>query len=177
MSYASLRRAKLVDAAALAEFSARVFYLSCPQTSAEDLAKYVAGELNAAQWESILSDANQATVLAESAGKIVGFAVIAIQRDHPSLDVQGSAEFRKLYVEANHHGTGVGAQLFEAALAVAEAHRRPVWLGVFQLNQRAIAFYKKYGFEIAGEQIFQVGSDPQKDYLMLRPAGPLLLPE
>ena len=177
MSYASLRRATLNDAEAIAHFSARVFFLSCPQTAANDLAEYVAGELNPARWELILGDANQVTLVAEAAGKIVGYIVVALQQEHPALDVKGAAEFRKLYVEAEQHGTGVGAQLFEAALAVAEAHRRPVWLGVFQQNQRAIAFYKKYDFVIAGEQIFQVGKDPQLDYLMLRAAAPLLLPE
>ena len=177
MSYASLRRATLNDAAAISRFSARVFSLSCPQTSPEDLAEYIAGELNPAQWEGILDDPTQVTLVAEMNSAIVGFAVIALEREHPALDVKGTAEFRKLYVEAAQHGTGVGAQLLEGALAVAEAHRRPVWLGVFQQNPRAITFYKKYGFEFAGEQLFQVGKDPQKDYLMLRPAGPLLLPE
>ena len=177
MSYASLRRAAANDSAALSRFSSRVFSLSCPQTAPADLAEYIAGELNPAQWEAILGDPTQVTLVAEMSSAIVGYAVIALEREHPELEVKGTAEFRKLYVEAAQHGTGVGAQLFEDALALAEAHRRPVWLGVFQQNPRAIAFYKKYGFEIVGEQLFQVGKDPQRDYLMLRPAGPLLLPE
>jgi ribosomal protein S18 acetylase RimI-like enzyme len=47
---------------------------------------------------------------------------------------------------------------------------RPIWLSTFSENSRAIAFYKKWGFEVIGETTFLVGSDPQKDVLLLRPA-------
>ena len=43
-----------------------------------------------------------------------------------------------------------------------------VWLGVWEHNQRAIEFYKKWGFEKFGTHIFQLGDDPQKDWLMLK---------
>ncbi len=52
-----------------AHFSARVFSLSCPQTAADDLAEYVAGELNPARWELILGDPDQVTLVAEAVGK------------------------------------------------------------------------------------------------------------
>ena len=41
-----------------------------------------------------------------------------------------------------------------------------LWLGVWKQNKKAIAFYTKCGFEIFGEQIFTLGSDPQQDWLM-----------
>jgi len=50
-----------------------------------------------------------------------------------------------------------------------------VWLSVYSENPRAIAFYKKWGFHIAGSQEFLVGADPQQDFLMRR--DPLLAPE
>ena len=35
-----------------------------------------------------------------------------------------------------------------------------IWLSVWEHNPRAIAFYRKYAFEVAGEHVFQVGTDP-----------------
>jgi len=42
-------------------------------------------------------------------------------------------------------------------------------LGVWQRNARAIAFYEREGFRITGETTFLVGSDPQSDWIMVRP--------
>ena len=44
-----------------------------------------------------------------------------------------------------------------------------MWLGVWERNERAKAFYAKHGFQKVGSQIFVVGSDPQTDHVMLCP--------
>jgi ribosomal protein S18 acetylase RimI-like enzyme len=54
--------------------------------------------------------------------------------------------------------------------AKARARRRGatrLWLGVWQRNARAQAFYGKHGFRKVGAQIFVVGSDPQTDDVLL----------
>jgi ribosomal protein S18 acetylase RimI-like enzyme len=43
---------------------------------------------------------------------------------------------------------------------------RTMWLGVWERNRRAQAFYRKWGFHTVGEHIFQLGSDAQTDWLM-----------
>ena len=43
-----------------------------------------------------------------------------------------------------------------------------IWLDVWEENPRAIAFYRKWGFEKAGEQGFQLGDDLQTDWIMSR---------
>jgi len=45
---------------------------------------------------------------------------------------------------------------------------RGVWLGVWEHNPRALAFYRKFGFEAVGEQVFLLGNDPQRDLVMYR---------
>ena len=32
----------------------------------------------------------------------------------------------------------------------------------------AVAFYRKWGFEVVGEHLFMLGDDPQRDLLMRR---------
>ncbi|MDQ2855211.1 MAG: GNAT family N-acetyltransferase, partial [Acidobacteriota bacterium] len=43
-----------------------------------------------------------------------------------------------------------------------------LWLGVWEHNGRARAFYRKWKFVEFGEHIFQLGEDPQNDILMAR---------
>ena len=49
-----------------------------------------------------------------------------------------------------------------------DASGRELWLGVWERNLRAQAFYRKHGFRKVGTQIFVVGTDPQTDHVMLR---------
>ena len=53
-----------------------------------------------------------------------------------------------LYIDADARGRGVGLALLEA---VREAAGGPLSLKVQKLNTRAIAFYRREGFEIVGE--------------------------
>ena len=55
----------------------------------------------------------------------------------------------------------------EASINVArEKGKEVVWLGVWERNQRAIDFYKSWGFEKFGECDFLRGDDLQHDWLM-----------
>ena len=46
--------------------------------------------------------------------------------------------------------------------------REWVWLGVWERNARAIAFYARWGFIDVGAQPFQLGADRQTDRIMAR---------
>jgi ribosomal protein S18 acetylase RimI-like enzyme len=46
-----------------------------------------------------------------------------------------------------------------------------IWLSVFSENARASGYYTRWGFRFAGNQVFMVGADRQKDFLMRRLAG------
>jgi ribosomal protein S18 acetylase RimI-like enzyme len=41
-----------------------------------------------------------------------------------------------------------------------------IWLGVWEHNEHAISFYKKFGFEQFGDHIFMLGNDAQTDLLL-----------
>jgi diamine N-acetyltransferase len=43
-----------------------------------------------------------------------------------------------------------------------------VWLGVWEHNPRAIRFYQRLGFAEVGDHVFVVGTDPQRDLVMIR---------
>jgi len=47
-----------------------------------------------------------------------------------------------------------------------EKNYHTIWLGVWEHNQRAIDFYKRWGFKKFDEHDFILGNDVQKDWLM-----------
>ncbi|GAY79036.1 negative regulation of sporulation, septation and degradative enzyme [Sporolactobacillus inulinus] len=44
-----------------------------------------------------------------------------------------------------------------------------VWLGVWEKNEKAIAFYKKFGFVQNGAHSFYMGDEEQTDFIMKNP--------
>ncbi len=55
----------------------------------------------------------------------------------------------------------------ERALAdAARAGCDRLWLGVWEHNPKAMAFYKKFGFEVVGTQAFMLGNERQRDLVM-----------
>jgi len=173
----AIRHATLADAPSLATFAAEVFPLGCPATAPADLAAYIDAELTPERFAAHLADPNIVVLLAEaspapgtSLRRLVAYMMVARRSLHPAIDAPAPAELRKLYLHPAAHGTGLSSALVHCALSILNAEGpRPIWLSAFSENSRAIAFYKKWGFEIVGEQMFIVGTDHQKDVLMLRP--------
>ena len=77
------------------------------------------------------------------------------------------AELNRLYVAAAWHGKGVAQALLKDAMKSAkDAGADCLWLGVWEHNPRAIAFYRKCGFEDVGSHHFMLGTDRQRDVIM-----------
>jgi len=70
-------------------------------------------------------------------------------------------------VDKPYIGRGVSGPLMERVIAESKRLKSDVtWLGVWERNFRAQAFYRKVGFRQVGTQIYRVGSDPQIDIVM-----------
>jgi ribosomal protein S18 acetylase RimI-like enzyme len=75
----------------------------------------------------------------------------------------------RFYVDFAFHGQGVAQALMTAVEDAARARgASTLWLGVWESNVRAQAFYRKQGFTVVGSQIFILGSDPQRDLIMAK---------
>jgi ribosomal protein S18 acetylase RimI-like enzyme len=87
----------------------------------------------------------------------------------PGIAGTNAIEISRLYAEQQLIGKGIGKALMEACIDLArERGREWIWLGVWEHNYRAIAFYEKMGFEIFGRHIFLLGRDVQYDWSMRR---------
>jgi len=79
---------------------------------------------------------------------------------------QSPIELERLYVDKKFIGKRVGHFLMTSCINHAKGLGHDVvWLGVWENNLRAIAFYEKWGFEKFGQHVFMLGNDPQQDFL------------
>ena len=166
----AIRRATPGDAALLAELAARTFAEAfAADNRPEDMAAYLASAFSPEQTASELSDPRSTWLLAEIGGAPAGYAKLHAGAAPSCVRGPRPVELSRLYAAREWLGRGVGAALMRACLE--EARRgghRTIWLGVWEHNTRARAFYRKWDFRDAGTQPFQLGSDRQTDVVMER---------
>ena len=72
-------------------------------------------------------------------GKVIGVTT-------PFVDEDGCQHVGSLYVDKDWHGKGVGGRLMQKVIDWCDP-KKPIQLGVVTYNDRAKAFYRKWGFE------------------------------
>ncbi len=161
-----IRHATVDDAAALADIAERTFRDTfAAQNTPEDLEAYVATAYSKEKQRREIENPDGVTLLGESDnGQLIAYTQMRrVQSPH------GEVEVARFYVDKAHHGQGLAQQLMQAAQKEARTMGgTTIWLGVWERNLRAIAFYAKCGFVDVGSQPFLVGSDLQTDRVMAR---------
>ena len=160
-----IRRANPADAAPLAALAERIFRDTfAAQNNPDDLDAYLGQAYGEAQQAREIADDQVITLLVEDDGVLIAFAQL-----RRSTEEWGEVELARFYVDRDHHGRGLSRQLMDACLAAAQNLGGPtLWLGVWEHNPRAIAFYKKCGFVDVGSHPFLIGSDLQTDRVMMK---------
>jgi diamine N-acetyltransferase len=158
----AIRRALVEDAGRLADLAARVFLETfAADNDPKDLAMYVAEAFHEEQQRRELADPAIVTFVAEGEGALAAYAMLKLG--------EGELEIARFYVDRRFHGGGLAGRLMETVLDHARGLGvKKLWLGVWERNFRAIAFYEKWEFRITGSHPFLVGTDLQTDYVMER---------
>lgn len=104
-------------------------------------------------------------------GKLLGFMYLTRGSSEPCVDhLERPVELQRLYIALGAHGKGLGKALSLAADERArEQGFKTIWLGVWEENHKAQAFYRKMGYERIGEHVFDVGGDLQTDEIWWKP--------
>ena len=135
------------------------------QNTPENLQKYLREKFNQEQILSELLISRTIFLLVELENETIGYAKMRVNLVE-NID-EKSLEIERIYITKNHHGKKYGAMLMQKCIDVAlENKYESLWLGVWEHNPKAIEFYQKWGFEIFGTHIFQLGDDAQTDFLM-----------
>jgi ribosomal protein S18 acetylase RimI-like enzyme len=99
----------------------------------------------------------------------VGYVKMREGEKRPEFENKDAIEVVRIYSINTYLGTGVGKQLMRQCIFLAkEMKKEIIWLGVWEKNPRAIAFYSKWGFEKFAEHDFILGDDVQHDWLMMK---------
>ncbi len=97
--------------------------------------------------------------------ELVGYLKINDAPAQTDINDPESMQIERIYVRKKHKAKGLGKILVDYTLQRARK-KKYVWLGVWEKNVNAIAFYKKMGFIESGRHSFQMGDELQSDLLM-----------
>jgi ribosomal protein S18 acetylase RimI-like enzyme len=164
----TVRPATINDAGLIADMSRRTFYdtFAAVNTRA-DMDLFMNGPFNRQRLVAEVGKPGFYFFTAFEDGNPVGYAKMSEGETPPGLDTPATIEIARIYAVKEAIGRGVGKALMQQCLDFAKARgKTAVWLGVWEKNEQAIAFYTHWGFERFGEHDFVLGNDVQKDWLM-----------
>ncbi|MEP7213941.1 MAG: GNAT family N-acetyltransferase [Acidobacteriota bacterium] len=172
MSEIIIRQAVPEDATILTDLAYQTFwdaFAHHPKNAPDDLNHYMRQAFSVEQLTAELDDPKNSFLVAEIDGELAGYSKIVFDNIEAGVTAEKPVELARLYSHQKFLGQGVGQTLMDACIERArDAGCDVMWLGVWEYNPRAQAFYQKYGFREVGKHVFQLGSDPQTDLLMQR---------
>ena len=132
------------------------------------MAAYLPSAYGDLQQATELADANVVTLIAEADDSIAAYAMLRTGPLPDCVRDPTAVELWRFYVDRPWHGHGLAQRLMRAVHNAAhERGAATLWLGVWERNERAIAFYVKCGFRDVGAHDFWVGADRQTDRIMI----------
>jgi ribosomal protein S18 acetylase RimI-like enzyme len=167
------------DAIRLSSLAADLFHQAyAGSMPAGALKSYIAEDFGINQQRAELLDPNITTFLVEIENEWVGYAQLRLKPIPVAIDIAITAELWRIYVDRSCHGLGVGRELLCRVGEIArEMSHDKIWLGVWEENQKAIAFYKKLGFSEVGQKVFHLGGEVQNDLVYVGSTSAFQIPE
>ena len=170
MSLFVIRQANTDDARALAQIGAATFLESfVEEIDGKAIINHCEQQHSVETYKKYLSAPRAKAWIAEftETGVPIGYVLNC----NPELDEitpqDGDIELKRIYVFSRYHASGAGKRLMAASIAHARELGAPrLLLGTYENNGRAVAFYKKNGFEMIGTRRFFVGGVYYDDVIM-----------
>ncbi|WP_147803943.1 GNAT family N-acetyltransferase [Alkalicoccus halolimnae] len=139
------------------------------QNKPEHMQAYMNQAFNREKLEKETRDSGSRFYFIESDGETAGY--LKINKDGAQTEEMGEAslEIERIYIKKAYQQYGLGKNLLQLAIDKArENSKKKVWLGVWEKNERAIAFYRKRGFIETGAHAFYMGDEEQTDLIMVK---------
>ena len=167
-----IRRSLPNDAKLLSQLSERTFIDSFGHTCSEfDMSDFVARYFSEDRILEELSDQEDHYYLAFIDDFPVGYMRLKEgYEEYPAIQKYKAIELKRIYILKEYQSQKVGAALLQYAfqLGVSSGYEA-IWLGVWEHNLRAIAFYKKYGFEDTDfTHSFFIGETGSTDHWLIK---------
>jgi len=165
-----IRKCTLEDLTLLQDISVGTFHETFKdQNSTESMKAYLDRAFNLNQLEKEMRNSSSEFYFVYYNGEIAGYLKVNTDDAQTEMVGHASLEIERIYVKGRYQKHGLGKLLLNKAMDIALArHKRNVWLGVWERNENAIAFYKKMGFVQTGSHSFYMGDEEQRDYIMTK---------
>ncbi len=170
MSQIIIRPATKDDAFVIAEISRQTFYDSFIADNTEaDMQLFLDKQFATKDLVDEVGAPGNYFFLAYLNNELAGYVRMREGIAHTAFQGKLPIEIARLYAIKTMIGKGIGKALMEHCIAFAkQLQREIIWLGVWEKNYRAIAFYQKFGFKKFGQHDFLLGNDLQTDWEMIK---------
>ncbi|MBU8685529.1 GNAT family N-acetyltransferase [Bacillus haynesii] len=139
------------------------------QNSPENMKAYLEMAFNLKQLEKELSNSSSQFFFVYFNNEAAGYLKVNINEAQSEKMGDESLEIERIYIKSKFQKHGLGKYLFNKALEIAkELNKKKIWLGVWEKNENAIAFYKKMGFVQTDAHSFYMGDEEQTDFIMTK---------
>jgi ribosomal protein S18 acetylase RimI-like enzyme len=139
------------------------------QNSPENMNAYLERAFNLKQLENELSNISSQFYFVYFNNEVAGY--LKVNTDDAQSEEMGaeSLEIERVYIKKKFQKHGLGKYLLNKAIEIAmDRNKKKIWLGVWEKNENAIAFYKKLGFVQTGVHSFYMGDEEQMDLIMTK---------
>ena len=163
----TIKAATPADAEEIALFSRKSFYESfADQNTEENMEKFML-QFSVNSLVEEVKNPDNIFITALKNDVIIGYVKLNKSGKSVELADEKAIEIARIYIDKTMTGQGIGNKLMKYSLdLIKDLKANTAWLGVWENNKNAIAFYAKWGFERFGEHIFMLGDDPQTDWLL-----------
>ncbi|MFV0557927.1 MAG: GNAT family N-acetyltransferase [Enterococcus sp.] len=135
--------------------------------TAKDLADYLEDAYNIAQLTSEIKNPDTRFFFLYEAETLAGYLKVNVGIAQSEYFAPESFEVERIYILPAFKRKGYGKFLLNTAIDLAKKEGYPsIWLGVWEHNYPAQAFYQTLGFKVVGEHSFFMGEDEQRDLLL-----------
>jgi len=159
------------DADALLELSLSTFldFFGPPVNEQNNIDAYTSVAFTPEKVLSELNNPDSQFYFAKDGDEFAGYIKLNYNAAQNEFKDPQAVEVERIYVARAHHKKQIGSQLINFAIDIALDKKLDyIWLGVWEHNHRAIAFYERNGFQIFSKHDFVLGDDVQMDLLMKR---------
>ncbi|WP_242501668.1 GNAT family N-acetyltransferase [Bifidobacterium pseudolongum] len=133
----------------------------------EDMKQYNERHFSTDELQREIDNPDSTFMVAKVDGVPAGYMKVNVGDAQTEEMLGNRMEVQRLYILRQYKRNGLGARFMHTAFDMARAQGKSViWLGVWEHNDAAIAFYKRMGFVQFGSHDFVLGEDRQTDLLM-----------
>lgn len=135
--------------------------------TAANMQLYLDNHFSTEQLTKELRDLNTSFYGLKKGAQMIAYLKVNVAAAQTEQYIQNALEVERIYVKSQYKGQGLGKELIQQAITVAKSKQvDSIWLGVWEKNANAIAFYEKMGLREFDRHSFKLGDELQEDIMM-----------